>query len=158
MQRLWITTAACSLLFLAVAAGKARASDSVSSLAWMAGVWTGVQEGVEMEEAWLPPKGETMLAVHRDVAGGRTVSYEFLRIESGKDGIVYWASPHGKPATPFRMIEQGEKRVVFENEKLEFPRRILYWHADGALHAEIEGTRNGKPASEQWTWKPSPRN
>lgn len=131
----------------------AKATD-LSGLAWMAGNWSGVQGGVEMEEFWQEPKGNIMLGLHRDVAGGRTVSFEFLRIEATPEAITYWASPRGRPATPFRLIEQKEKRVVFENAKHDFPQRVIYWLGDyGALHAKIEGTMNGKPAAEEWTWR-----
>jgi hypothetical protein len=131
----------------------ATATD-LSELAWMAGSWAGTQGKVEMEEFWQAPKGNTMLGLHRDVSGGRTVSYEFLRIEAGAEGITYWASPRGRPATPFRLSELNEKRVVFENPEHDFPRRIIYWlDKDGALHAKIEGILNGKQAAEEWTWR-----
>jgi uncharacterized protein DUF6265 len=126
----------------------------LSGLAWMAGNWRGVQGGVEMEEFWQAPKANTMLGLHRDVARGRTVSFEFLRIEATAEAITYWASPRGRPATAFRLIEQKEKRVVFENATHDFPQRVIYWLGDdGALHAKIEGTMNGKPAAEEWTWR-----
>ncbi|MBA2524296.1 MAG: hypothetical protein H0V18_00740 [Pyrinomonadaceae bacterium] len=131
----------------------AKATD-LSGLAWMAGNWAGVQGGVEMEELWQAPKGNTMLGLHRDVAGGRTVFFEFLRIEAKPEGISYWASPGGRPSTQFRLIELKGKRVVFENLKHDFPQRVIYWLSDdGALHARIEGTMNGKPAAEEWTWR-----
>jgi hypothetical protein len=131
----------------------AKAPD-LTGLAWMAGNWSGVQGGVEMEELWQAPKGNTMLGLHRDVAGERTVSFEFMRIESKPDGISYWASPGGRPATQFRLIELKGKRVVFENAKHDFPQRVIYWLGDdGALNAKIEGTMNGKPAAEEWTWR-----
>jgi Domain of unknown function (DUF6265) len=137
------------------AGARARNTD-ISDLAWMAGNWSGVQGGVEMEELWQHPKGNTMLGLHRDVAGGRTVSFEFLRIEATPEAITYWASPRGRPATPFRLIEQKGKRVVFENLKHDFPQRVIYWLGDdGALHAKIEGTMKGKLASEEWTWRRS---
>lgn len=133
------------------------AVPDLSELAWMAGNWTGVQDGLEMEEYWQAPKGNTMLGLHRDVAGGRTVSFEFIRIEATKDGITYWASPRGRAATPFTLIELKGKRVVFENAKHDFPQRIIYWLGDdGALHAKIEGVLKGKPASEEWTWRRLP--
>lgn len=141
-----------TLVGLSVAVG-AKATD-LSGLTWMAGNWSGVQDGVEMEEFWQEPKGNTMLGLHRDVAGGRTVSFEFLRIEATPEAITYWASPRGRPATGFRLIEQKGKRVVFENAKHDFPQRVIYWLGeDGALHAKIEGTMNGKPAAEEWTWR-----
>lgn len=131
----------------------AQATD-ISSLKWMAGNWRGTQNGVEMEEFWQQPKGNTMLGVHRDIKAGRTVSFEFFRLEATKDGITYWASPNGRPATPFKLIESGNKRVVFENAGHDFPKRIIYWMTgDGSLHAKTEGTLGGKPAAEEWTWR-----
>ena len=150
--RIGISIVILTLIGLSVSAG-AKATD-LSGLAWMAGNWGGVQGGVEMEEFWQAPKGNTMLGLHRDVAGGRLVSFEFLRIEATPEAITYWASPRGRPATPFRLIEQKGNRVVFENAKNDFPQRIIYWLSDdGALHAKIEGTMNGKPAAEEWTWR-----
>ena len=86
--------------------------------------------------------------------GGKATAFEFLRIESTPDGIVYFASPGGKPPTPFKMIEGGEKRVVFENPQLEFPRRILYWLGkQGEMHARIEGAAAGKAMAVEWSWR-----
>jgi Domain of unknown function (DUF6265) len=125
----------------------------VAAVAWMAGSWQGSEGGVEMEEVWLPPKGGAMLGLHRDVAKGRMVSFEFLRIEADKDGLVYLAQPQGKPATAFRLVEGTKTRAVFSNPAHDFPQRILYWLADdGRLHAKIEGSEGGKPASQEWSW------
>jgi hypothetical protein len=150
------------LLGLTVASAAAIAlppptSDSLSSLAWLAGDWEGDDAGTLNQERWTEPAGGMMLAVHRDLKGGKAVSFEFLRIESTSDGITYFAQPRGQAPTPFRMSENGpagRRRVVFENPDLEFPHRILYWmEKDGELHAKIEGTPGGKPKSIEWTWK-----
>jgi hypothetical protein len=146
-------------LGLCVAGGSLRAAEvaDVTSLAWMAGSWQGTAGGVEMEEHWLAPKGGAMLGLHRDVAGGRMVSFEFLRIEKDAEGLVYLASPRGRPATPFRLIESRKGRAVFANPQHDFPQRILYWMGDdGRLHARIEGQQKGKSAAEEWAWKRSP--
>jgi len=151
-SRIVILTVIVAMVGFSVEVG-AQTMD-LSSLSWMAGNWSGVQGGVDMEEFWQQPKGNTMLGLHRDVAGGKTVSFEFLRIEATPEAITYWASPRGRPATPFRLIEQKGKRVVFENAKHDFPQRVIYWLGDdGAMHAKIEGTMNGKPAAEEWTWR-----
>ena len=148
-----------AILFFVAAGLSIPATSSppeLKGLAWLAGNWTGLQDGMEMEELWTAPKGNTMLGVHRDVKGGRTVSFEFLRIEAKADVITYWASPGGRPPTPFRMIELRNKRVVFENAEHDFPNRVIYWlDAKGLLHAKIEGTQVGKPAAEEWTWRRS---
>lgn len=133
---------------------QAADAPDLSALAWMAGNWTGLEGDVEMEELWQAPKGNSMLGLHRDVAKGRTVSFEFLRIEAMPDGVTYWASPGGRPAVPFRLKELKDRRVVFENPKHDFPQRIIYWLGeDGTLHAKIEGTQGSKSSSMEWTWR-----
>lgn len=151
---------ACIVLGSVVAAAFVTATleaASPPSLEWMAGSWSGSLDGVEMEELWTSEKAGSLLGLHRDVAKGRTVSFEFLRIEVTPDGATYWASPLGRPATPFRRVDGDAHRVVFENSEHAYPTRILYWlWDDGTLHARIEGTRGGKPASEEWSWRPAP--
>jgi hypothetical protein len=131
----------------------AEAAPAIDSLAWLAGNWGGVKEGVESEESWTAPQGGAMLGVHRDVRAGRMVGFEFLRIDTEKDGLTYWASPGGRAATPFRLTGAGPRWVVFENPAHDFPQRVRYWMGDdGKLHARIEGTLQGKPGSEEWSW------
>ena len=143
-MRFWLP-----LLLLAPAAS----SQEAASLAWMAGSWGGAKDGVENEETWTAPRGGALLGVHRDVRAGRMVGFEFLRIDTEKDGLTYWASPGGRPATPFPLKQSGPRRVVFENAAHDFPQRILYWLGDdGKLNARIEGTLQGKPAAEEWSW------
>jgi Domain of unknown function (DUF6265) len=84
----------------------------------------------------------------------RYTEHRVLRIEAAAGGITYCASPQGRPATPFRMVESGKDRIVFENREHDFPTRILYWLGDdGSLHAKIEGSLQGQPASEEWIWR-----
>ena len=107
-----------------------------------------------MEEHWTSPSGGALVGLHKDVKGGRMVSFEFLRIEATKEGgVVYLASPAGAPVTSFRMVTLEDRRVVFENKEHDFPQRILYWlDAGGALHARIEGRQGGKDLHEEWVW------
>ena len=144
-----------SLVALAVlSAAPAPAADPLAGLAWLAGDWHGKDGPIEMEERWTEPRGGLMLYVHRDVKDGRAVSFEFGRIAPAADGtITYYASPEGKPATPFKLVESKDKRVVFENKQHDFPKRILYWLTpDGALHARIEGDPGDKEHAMEWVW------
>ena len=111
--------------------------------------------GVEMEEHWTTPKGNSMIGLHRDVGKGRTLLFEFQRIEQQGDQIVYLAMPGARsPATPFPLKEMTGTRVVFENPTHDFPQRIIYWRDGADLCARIEGTLKGKAASEEWRWSP----
>jgi hypothetical protein len=133
-----------------------QAQPALDALAWMAGSWSGTSRGIEMEEQWTVPKGNSMIGMHRDVGKGRTLGFEFLRIEQQGDAIVYLSMPNGRsPATPFPLKEVTGTRVVFENPTHDFPQRIIYWKDGADLRARIEGTQNGKEGSMEWRWSPA---
>lgn len=148
------------LIALAVVGTLLEPSDQapkpgLNDLAWLAGSWTGTTGGVEMEEHWTAQKGNSMIGIHRDVGKGRTLSFEFLRLEQQGDRIVYLSMPNGRsPATPFPLKEVAGTRAVFENTAHDFPQRIIYWKDGADLRARIEGTINGKAGSEEWRWSP----
>ena len=146
----------CAVLAALTSGRAVQPKPTLDSLDWIAGSWYGATGGVEMEEHWTRPKGGSMIGIHRDVANGRTVSFEFLRIEMLKGQIVYLSMPNGRsPATPFPLKEVSGTRVVFENPAHDFPQRIIYWKDGNDLRARIEGTINGKAGSEEWRWSPS---
>ena len=144
-----------ALLCACVTTVEAQArKPAIEELAWLEGHWEGESGGLAMEERWTSVKGGALLGVHRDVKGDRMVSFEFLRIEAVPEGVVYFASPRSRPPVPFKLVESGAHRAVFENKQHDFPQRILYWlDAEGALHARIEGPQGGKTASEEWVWR-----
>jgi len=80
---------------------------SIDQLKWMVGAWAGVEGGVKMEEVWTPPRGGVMLGLHRDLFPSGKVFFEFLRISETAEGISYWASPAGREATPFGLVESS---------------------------------------------------
>lgn len=147
-----------TLGLLAMVLAAAAAGADPARLAWLEGRWAGEKDGVRTEEHWTSPSGGALVGMHKEVKGGRMTSFEFLRIESTKEGgLVYLASPAGAPVTAFGMIALSERRVVFENRAHDFPQRILYWLDDaGALHARIEGTQGGQDLHEEWTWTKTP--
>lgn len=157
-------TDACRATLVAAAlvatlAVPARAQDAVdcgddlAGLAWMAGEWTGETDGVTMTETWMAPEGGLMLGVHRDVIGPDRTFFEFLRIAPDESGVpVYHASPRGRPTTPFRLVECGPARVVFENPAHDYPQRIVYERDGETLVARIEGSEGGEEKSSEWRY------
>lgn len=138
------------------AATTVTASVTLDSLAWLAGSWSGTTDKIFSEEHWMAPRGNTMVGMHRDLRDGRTLIFEFMRIEATPEGIVFMAQPKGRPATPFPMVEMGPRRVVFANPKHDYPQRIIYALArEGVLQARVEGERNGKLWFEEWSWPPA---
>jgi hypothetical protein len=144
------------LISLGTSAATQDTKPTLAGLAWLAGSWSGDSGGIQMEEHWTAPRGNPMVGMHRDVGKGRTMLFEFLRIEQKGDQIVYLSMPNGRsPATAFPLKELSGTRVVFENLDHDFPQRIIYWKDGADLRARIEGTMNGKAGSEEWRWSPT---
>jgi hypothetical protein len=148
------------LLFLTLlAAASAGAQPArVEALAWMVGPWCLEPEGGgRQEELWTEPAGGLMLGLHRDVDAAGRGSFEYLRIEEDAQGLIYWASPGGRPATPFRLTGMAGQLAVFENPEHDFPRKIVYWRAEHVLKARIEGgAEDDAPRAVEFYWVAGP--
>jgi hypothetical protein len=128
----------------------AEPTPRVASLDWLTGTWT-VSRGDEIVmESWLGPGNGVMVAVNLTTRGSSRKTFEFLRIADTPEGFSCFASPGGRPPTEFKLKEQRERRVVFENAAHDFPQRILYWRDGDALVARIEGTIGGAQKSQEW--------
>ena len=137
MRRLWIgLTVACT--------GWAEAD--VAKFGWIAGCWENEARGTSTLEIWMKPAGGTMIGMARSIAGGKTTSYEALRIFE-KDGSLYYGArlPNAAVEVPFKLVKGTDGEAIFENPEHDFPTRIIYRkQPDGGLFARIEGVRNGQ--------------
>ena len=127
---------------------------ALANLAWLTGSWASDAGGMRSEEHWTQPSAGTMFGVNRTMRSGKTVFFEYLRIEARPDGVYFLASPVGRdPATPFKLISVSEHKVTFENPEHDFPTRITYWRDGDTLHATAEGESRGTLRSEVFQWQ-----
>ena len=126
------------------AAEEAVAPSPVDDLAWLAGCWRHEEPGFRRDEQWMRPSGGTLIGMSRSVAEGRTVEYEYLRIEVRGDRLAYVASPSGQAEAAFLSIEITDRTAVFEAPEHDFPQRIAYERmSPSSLLAWIEGDVEG---------------
>lgn len=123
MTRMFVLLAlvACKPAASATPAG-AECDGTISEAAFMAGSWQ--QPGVE--EHWTDGAGGTMLGVGRTVSDGRTIGFEFMRIEARADGLVFIAQPSGGAPVEFRRTACERGLLRFENPAHDFPKSIEY--------------------------------
>jgi len=127
-------------LFLAVVASAfAAMSNDLEGLRFMEGDWRGESGKARIEEHWIEAAGGIMLGVSRTIVSGKTVAFEFLRIEAREDGVFYVAQPNGRPGTDFKLTKVSAGEAVFENPQHDHPKIIRYRLGDGTLVAEVEG-------------------
>jgi len=127
-------------LFLAVVASAfAAMSNDLEGLRFMEGDWRGESGKARIEEHWIEAAGGIMLGVSRTIVSGKTVAFEFLRIEAREDGVFYVAQPNGRPGTDFKLTQVSAGEAVFENPQHDHPKLIRYRLGDDTLVAEVEG-------------------
>ena len=134
ISRQSLATLALTLLVPSVSAG-----PDPDELSWMSGRWCTRGSEQKIEEHWLPHRGDMLLGVNRTLKGGRTISFEFLRIVLVEGQVSYVAQPGGQPPTSFARTDGGANWVRFENPAHDFPKRIEYRREGEALHAETAG-------------------
>jgi len=136
----------CTAMIVSIAVGVSAQTPSVNTMSWMTGCWEVNDNGRITTERWAAPTENLMIGTSQTVKNGKTVAFEFLRIFSNPQGMAYIAKPSSaQTETSFPFLKAGEKEIVFENLKHDFPQRIIY-KADKAdsLFARIEGMQNGK--------------
>jgi hypothetical protein len=134
----------------------AQSRSGVEQLAWMAGCWRQESGGRVADEIWMAPSGGVMLGMNRTVAGGRTVSFEFMQISADAGRIVFTARPSGQAEASFTLLKTGLRDVVFENPAHDFPQRVMYRLDGETLVGRIEGVQGGKPRSVDYPMRRIP--
>jgi hypothetical protein len=134
------------------------APPRVADLAFLAGSWVVESGAVRIEEQWLCPGPDGMVGMGRttNVEKGKTVFFEYLRIEARAGGLVYVAQPKGGPATEFPLVRLEGGTAVFENLAHDFPKRIVYTkRPDGGLTARVEGDASSPEKGEELLYRPA---
>jgi len=142
-------------LSLLISIPSLASSAAIANLKWLSGDWIQCSSEGVVEERWVGPRADAMVAVNLSTSGARA-SYEFLRIAPGPDGVLtYYAQPGGAaPPIAFPLKALGDRRVVFENTGHDFPQRVIYWREGERLRARIEGSMNGSEQAMEWTFSP----
>lgn len=139
----------CAAVFASVSyvSGQSEAAKAPSAeqLSWFTGCWemSIPENDMTITEMWTKPGGGTLFGVGRTVAGGKTVSFEYLRMTFGEDGVKYIVRhPSHAEEVAFDLIESANGKAVFQNLENDFPQRIIYKKAaGGGLNARIEGAK-----------------
>ena len=131
---------------------------SLADVGWLAGDWEMSAGTRCVEEHWTSPSSNLLVGMSRTVEGGRTTSFEFVRIEARADGIYYVAQPGGRPPVDFKLESQVASELVFVNPgHADHLKRIVYRpQADGGLTARIEGEDAGRSFAVDYPYRRSP--
>jgi len=127
-------------------------SEGLESVAFLSGCWRGGQtNGPLAEEHFSLGVAGTMMGWSRTTRGGRTGSWEFIRIVDEVDDIVYQVWPGGErsPAR-FALTDVVEgAQATFEAPEHDFPRRIRYQLIQpGLMQITVDGGADADPSGD----------
>jgi hypothetical protein len=128
---------------------------TLHDLSWLAGSWQFTSGARCVEEYWTLPSNNMLVGTSRTIEGGRTVAFEFIRIEARGDGIFYVAQPGGRPPVDFKLSSENAAELVFVNPgHADHLKRIVYRReGDAGLAARIEGADNGRAFAVDYPYR-----
>ena len=134
----------CAACVVAMFGLSGQAADvSLAKLNWLAGDWQLASGTSVVEEHWTMPSANSLLGMSRTMRDGRTVAFEFVRIEQRDGDVFYVAQPGGRPPTDFKFDEDGKDKV----------KRIAYRRqGPNGLYAVVEGEDAGKPFKSEYRY------
>ena len=118
----------------------------IDRVAWLQGCWAMQSGDRTVEEQWLSPRASSMLGVGRTTRAATLIEYELDLIRERGTQLSYEAYPSEQEPALFMSTTIGERAIVFENLKHDFPQRIGYERQSAdRLLAWVEGSQNGQP-------------
>jgi len=151
------------ILSLAAAAAVVVAQDEkqpgpeerLASLKWLAGDWSGEMWGGVFHAYYSTPEGGRILSYSRLEKGGKSVFYEFEKLDVQKGQVVYVPFPGGQRKEHFLLTKSAEKRAVFEQPKKDFPTRIDFERDGDTLRITLSDPHNKSDQKEVFVLKRS---
>jgi hypothetical protein len=128
---------------------------TLHDIAWLAGDWQSTDGKQCVEEHWTTPSSNLMVGMSRTTEDGRTVSFEFLRIEARADGVYYMAQPGGRPPVDFKLSSAPGPELVFVNPGHgDHLKRIVYRRESAdRISARVEGEDGGRAFTADFAYR-----
>jgi hypothetical protein len=144
------------------AAPPARAE--VAQLAWIAGPWRGTLGDRIIEQHWMEPLGNSMIAMYRNLRDNQAQLYELLAIEQDGAGVTlrikHFAPGAGltgrqekDQSVDHPLVRLGDRVAVFEGGAAGSPARITFSRPDAdSLLIVVERMRDGARTATEFRY------
>jgi hypothetical protein len=141
----------------AAAIGSApRAKATLDQVAWIAGPWTGMLGDRRIEQHWMAPAANSMVASYRSIQKDRATLYELLAIEQEGESLMlrikHFAPGPGMAGREAKdesidhaLVRVDGRTAVFEGTGTDNPSRVIFKSPDpDTLTITVERMRDGK--------------
>ncbi len=114
----------------------------------LVGRWEFMDNKTHQIEEWLSLNDKELSGKGFVLGGKDTTFIEFLSIKESNGKLTYFARPsdiHSSEIVPFALEAEGKDKLIFANDKNDFPKKIVYqFQSDSLMQVYIEGPRDGK--------------
>lgn len=148
------------ILLLAITSCKNGDSDKnekekIKLAHWLLGTWENKSADGMLAEIWTKTNDSTFLGNSYFIKAKDTIHFETIVLQQIGDDLIYSATVKGqnedKPVA-FSLTETLENKLVFENQKHDYPQKISYQKVPNSkLITTISGLENGKVSAEKYT-------
>jgi uncharacterized protein DUF6265 len=141
----------------ATAIGSApRAKATLDQVAWIAGPWAGTLGDRKIEQHWMAPDANSMVAMYRSIQKDRATLYELLAIEQDGESlslrIKHFAPGPGlagreakDESNDHALVRVDGRTAVFEGTGADNPPRVTFTSPNpDTLTITVERMRDGK--------------
>jgi hypothetical protein len=131
--------------------------DKIRTAHWLIGSWEYKSTDGVLSENWKKLNDSTYRGESYFIKGKDTLHFETITLQQNEKDLTYLTTIKGQNndvPISFALIETTEKQLVFENQKLDYPKKIIYNHlSKDSLVTEILGVQSGQPSSEKYLMK-----
>jgi hypothetical protein len=133
-----------------------RAKATLDQVAWIAGPWRGMLGDRQIEQHWMAPAANSMVAMYRSIQKERATLYELLAIEQDGESLMLrikhfnpGAGLAGREAKDesidHALVRVDGRTAVFEGTAADNPPRVTFKSPNpDTLTITVERMRDGK--------------
>ncbi len=142
----------CATLILALASCEDQAPPRIDELSFplerLAGKWQDMNRDNAFYEEWSQLDESSLIGTGYVMSSADTVFIERLEIKPIDNDLYYivgLSSNQRDETVRFKMTEATEQRIVFENPKHDFPKKITYeLMPDSGMQVHLNGHEGGQ--------------
>jgi hypothetical protein len=140
-----------------------KAKAALAQVAWIAGPWRGMLGDRQIEQHWMAPAANSMVAMYRSIQGERATLYELLAIEQDGESLMLRIK-HFAPGAGLAGREEKDQSIdhalvrvdgrtaVFEGTGAN-PSRVTFTSPNAdTLTITVERMRDGKLAATDFKY------
>lgn len=130
---------------------------------WLLGEWQSEDSLGVLTETWTQIDDSTYRGSTLYVKQKKdTIHFETMELMQNEDLLIYTSTvkgENGNQAVSYRLIEDNDSTLVFENKKHDYPKKIRYQKEDidNSIQVVIFGKQNNRETSDSYLLKAIPK-